>query len=507
MKTNCTKFLAALLAMAILFLSIPHDVQAAGKKPELEKSTVSLSSGESYTIKFKNVSKSAKVKCKYTADNKYVTVSSKGVIKAKNYPNKKTTITVKATITEKGKKAKKYTFKQIVKIVKPIALDKKTVTLEPKQKYTIKLKNVPKNAKVKCSYYTDNSNVSVSKKGVVTAGKRSGKKTKIVIIATVTESGKKAKNYTFYQTVKIVALSKNKENNESNADSSGKNTNLSVGDIGKSGNFKIGLQYVKRMNYLPTALGEETNIGAGNEVILPFFEAFNTSASQQQIRFDDITCYADGVQVGKVDTYIKVECDGIPQYYYEGIAGNAKVLSVRQFAVPKGWKELNFFYGSDISWTIKQKDARSENYKYKSLFANTNRAVTRVGTSIYNGTHTIVFDGAQNYSKEVLRETRNYVIFKFTVKNTGSSALDYDLVGYDMAAYRNNSYIGEAEYILDEQIDGYSDVFDIDSIQPGMSAKVYVAFESMLEGNDYYMIYNEGYISDDIKGSVYTIVN
>ena len=49
--------------------------------------------------------------------------------------------------------------------------------------------------------------------------------------------------------------------------------------------------------------------------------------------------------------------------------------------------------------------------------------------------------------------------------------------------------------------------FDVDSIGPGMTSKVYVAFNDMLEGNDYYMIYNEGYITDDIKGSVYTVVN
>ncbi len=501
MKTNCTKFLATLLAMALLILCIPHDVQAAAKKPELEKSTVTLVSGESYTIKLKNVSKSAKVKCTYKTNNKYVTVSKNGVVKAKNYPNKTTTITVKATITEKGKKAKKFTFKQTIKIAKAITLAKKTVTLQPNQKYTIKLANVPKNAKVKCSYSADNKYASVSKKGVVTAGKSSGKTTRIVVKATVTEKGKKAKTYKFNQTIKIVASSKNDNTG------SEKKTNLSLGGIAKSGNFKIGLQYVKRMNYLPTALGEDTNIGAGNEVILPFFEAYNTSTSQQRIRFDDITCYADGVQVSKVDTYLNVECDGITQYYYADITGKAKVLSVKQFAVPKGWKQLKFFYGSDVSWTIKQKDVRSENYKYKSLFTNANRTVTKKGTSIYNKTHTIVFDGAQKYSKQGLLKTSNYVVFKFTVKNTGSSALDYDMVGDNMTAYRNNSYIGDADYSLNEQIDGYSNIFDIDSIQPGMISKVYVAFNDMLEGNDYYMIYDEGYITDDIKGSVYTIVN
>ena len=61
--------------------------------------------------------------------------------------------------------------------------------------------------------------------------------------------------------------------------------------------------------------------------------------------------------------------------------------------------------------------------------------------------------------------------------------------------------------MLDEQIDGHNDICEIDSIQSGMSAKVYVAFENRLVGNDYYMIYNEGVFSDDIKGSVYTIVN
>ena len=514
MKSCIKKFLVVAMAIAMLAICIPQSAQAAKKtkNPALEKATVTLAVGEKYTIQLKNISKKAKVKCTYKANNNYVSVSKKGVVKAKNYAGKTTKITVKAKVTEKGKKAKNYTFTQTVKIAKAIALNKKTVTLEAGKTNAIQLVNVPNNATVKCSYYTDNNYVSVSSSGVVTAGQYPGKTTKIIVMATVTEKGKKAKNYTFNQTVNISSASTVKDNetdNNKTDNSKTDNKSLSVGGIGKSGNFKIGLQYVKRMDYLPTALGKVTDIGTGKEVILSFFEAYNDSTSQQKMRFDKVTCYADGVQVGEVEAYIKTQCDGIPEYYYEDITDHGKILSVRQFAVPKGWKELRFYYDSDIVWILQQDDVKTAPYEYKSLFSNSNakRILTNSNSAIYNDTHKVVFDGARQYSKDILGETRNYILFMFTVTNTGNTALDYNYVGFDMTAYRNNSYLGEPTTMLDEQIDGHNDICEIDSIQSGMSAKVYVAFENRLVGNDYYMIYNEGVFSDDIKGSVYTIVN
>ncbi len=184
----------------------------------MEKTSVTLHSGEQYTIKLKNIPKTATVKYTYKSDNRYVSVSSKGVVKAKNYPGKQSKITVKARIKEHGKKIKNYTFKLTVNIIKSDKtdgnkktkdkdkapeLDKKTVSLEPGKSYTIKINNVPKKAELKCTYKANNSYVSVSKKGKIKAKNYPGTETKITIKTTIKEKGKKAKTYTFKQKVKI----------------------------------------------------------------------------------------------------------------------------------------------------------------------------------------------------------------------------------------------------------------------------------------------------------------
>ena len=284
-------------------------------------------------------------------------------------------------------------------------------------------------------------------------------------------------------------------------------THMTVGDIAKTGSIYIGLNYVKRMDYLPLVSGKETDIGDGNEVILPFFEVYNDSTNYGRMNFNDITCYADGVQANSVESYIKVQCDGIPNYYWEDIADHAKAISVQQFAVPKGWQELRFYYGSSIIWTLTQDDVKTEKFVFNSILSHFDmgRRETAAGSVIYNSdSQQIIFDGATLYSK---KSYGTYVIFEFTVNNTSSASLDYDLVGYKMTAYQGNYYLGDASFVLDSQIDGHSNVFNVDSIEPGMSAKVYVAFEKRFDWNDYYVLYDDGYGSHSFRGSAYTIVD
>lgn len=283
-------------------------------------------------------------------------------------------------------------------------------------------------------------------------------------------------------------------------------SNMKVGEIGRSDDVYVGLSYVKRMTYLPTALGKETKIGKGNEVIMAFFDFYNHSDKTSSISPDNITCYADGVQVGNVETAIKVRCDGINQLHSAEIAGKTQMMSVQDFAVPKGWKELKFFYNSVCIWTVSQDDVKKDPFKFSTMFKDLDikRTVVSEGTTIYNDDYEVVFQGVKDYTyKNKYSGNRQYVIFKFTVKNTGTSAIDYKLAGYSMNGYQNNYYLGTADYLLDGKIDGYINIYKVDSIEPGMTANIYVAFDGAAKGGNVFMVYDDGYIVNKERGVVY----
>ena len=139
-------------------------VKKASKKVALSKSAVTLIAGKSYTLKLNNA-KASKVKWA-SSNKKIVTVSSKGVIKAKKAG--------KATVVAKyGGKSYKCAV-TVKKAAKKIVLNKSAITLVKGKKYVLKLKNaVPKKVKWKSS---NKKIAKVSSKGVV-KGKRAGKAT------------------------------------------------------------------------------------------------------------------------------------------------------------------------------------------------------------------------------------------------------------------------------------------------------------------------------------------
>ena len=281
---------------------------------------------------------------------------------------------------------------------------------------------------------------------------------------------------------------------------------MKLGDIGVKDNINVGLAYVKRMNYLPTALGPEEDIGEGNEVILAYFDFYNNNDKSKSISPNDITCYADGIQVGDVETYIKVESDGISQYYNETLAAHTQMVSVQDYAVPIGWNELKFFYKSECIWTVTQDNVSEEPYSFSSMYIDlkVDREVTNEGTVIYDDKYKIEFQGATDYvHNNMVWGDTSYVVFKYLITNTGSEAVNYSLAGYQMSGYQNNYYLGSAVYSMTDDIEGYKNIYSVDSIEPGMSAQIYVAFESFGDPGNLYMVYDDGYIIDQIKGSVY----
>ena len=97
--------------------------------------------------------------------------------------------------------------------------------------------------------------------------------------------------------------------------------------------------------------------------------------------------------------------------------------------------------------------------------------------------------------------------FKYTVVNLEDHELNYEDVGRFAMGYQDNYYMGYADFLTSATIDGYSNVFDVDSIPAGMSAKIYMAFEKKFEGGEnYYMIYDEGDYERDIKGTTYAVM-
>lgn len=280
---------------------------------------------------------------------------------------------------------------------------------------------------------------------------------------------------------------------------------MRVGDIGYVDDIYVGLSYVKKMNYLPTALGENTDIGEGNEVILGFFDFYNSSDEKEYVNPSDITCYVDGVQVEDVeDNYIKVVCDGIRQYSNIYMDDNTQMISVQDFAVPSGWNEIKFYFESECVWTISPDDVMTDDYEFSSMYdLDIQRDLVEEDTIIYQGDYEVIYKGVSDYTYSSVYGDEKYVAFKFTINNTGEETIDYSFAGFEMAAYQNNYYLGDADYVLDNKIDDFSNIFNIDTIEPGMTTNIYIAFESFVSDGDLYMIYDDGYINNKVKGSVF----
>lgn len=335
----------------------------------------------------------------------------------------------------------------------------------------------------------------------------------ILVMIGIGKSYSKSKNNT---TTANVTISQNSTQNNNVASPSSDpgitvspNDSLKVGDIGVINNMYVGLAYVKRMSYLPGFNDKYDDIGPDREVILAFFDFYNDSNSYASAEPYSITCYVDGYQVEDVNLIRRVKCDGILQYSKEKIADHGQMISVQDFDVPVNWKEIKLYYKSECVWTVHQEDVKSEEYVFQTMYPNLTitRTPVRVGDIVFHEDYDIIFQGVTEYTDtNRLYGDRTYIIFKYTIHNTGKTPINYEKAGYRMKAYQNNYFIGDANYTIDEQIDGYSNIYNIDSIEPGMSANIYLAFDRMIEMKncrDYYMIYNDGYNSDKIRATVF----
>ncbi len=276
-------------------------------------------------------------------------------------------------------------------------------------------------------------------------------------------------------------------------------------DIAESKGLYIGLNYVKSMDYLPLALDQKEEVDPSHEVIIPFIEVFNGASKKQTFRADKISCYIDGTQVDKVDTYLRSDIDGIHAIggSYELEPGTMALLT-RDYEVTRGWSEMKLFYDDSCIWTLSSSEVGTDKFNRESLFnIDVSREVTQEGGVIYDDEYKVTYKGFEEYTKDNLWGSQDYAIVKLTIENTGDKMLDFGLVGYNMRGYNNNYLMDSPNYTLDEKFDSFINIHNVENIQIGMSTDAYVAFEITEPVNSFYFVYDTGYIIDNALGSVY----
>ena len=216
----------------------------------------------------------------------------------------------------------------------------------------------------------------------------------------------------------------------------------------------------------------------------------------------------DGVQATDVESYIKVYADGIHQYYYETLDPSFQLISVQDFEVSEEWQEIKFYYQSDCTWTISKNNVSENPYKPGTIInVNRNLKETKVDDYIISGKYGVQYKGAEIVCDEnTYRGNVYYVVYKFNITNNSDNALDTSSYGSKMRSYQNNCFLGDTEYLLDDTIDGYIDINDIDSIEPGMSANVYIAFETIanIQTGRFIMIFDDGHGTNGVTHVVIT---
>lgn len=158
-------------------------VKVPATKIKLNKRSVTINKGKTYTLKATLTPSNSTDSVKWTSSNKKVAkVYSNGKVKAVGAGT--------ATITATTTSGKKITCKVTVKApATKIKLNKKTIKLEKGEKYTLKATTTPKKSTDTIKWISSNKKVArVSNKGVVTAVKKG-----TAIITAKTTSGKTVK--------------------------------------------------------------------------------------------------------------------------------------------------------------------------------------------------------------------------------------------------------------------------------------------------------------------------
>ncbi len=291
---------------------------------------------------------------------------------------------------------------------------------------------------------------------------------------------------------------------------SSKSTGMKLNEIGKDKSFYVSVLGVRSSDKLETAVNNYSEeIPEGKEVLYIFVEVYNNSKKTENYSSDNISAYADSIQAEKPDTYFLVGIDGYKSMSSYKMDAGRKAMILKAVIVNKGWQELTVF-ANDLSWKVTPEDVSNE-FSYKTVLDTKDASsVNKEGDVVYSGKYELVYDGFEFYTvTNMFIGDKVYAVFKYTLKNQGESTIDYSMVGYSMRGYINNRLTDDASYTLNDTVNGYTNVFDVDEIKSGMSSKIYIAFElEAAETNNIStfesvsMTYDAGYITSEVLGTV-----
>ncbi len=280
--------------------------------------------------------------------------------------------------------------------------------------------------------------------------------------------------------------------------------NMKIGEIGKNDPYYFGLCCVRSLDYIQTALPDYTEeIPSDKEVIYALVEIYNDSWDIQHYYRDDLSVYCDGVKAPEPDTALLVGIDGYNLFNSYEMDPETRALYVYACVVDKDWKELSVFAG-DLCWKVSPEDISSTPYEYTSLYdIYVPDSLTDKGGVITTDKYTLTYDDFEIYTHQnAAFGNQLYAIFKFTIENTTSTALDYKMVGYNMRGYQNLTLLDGADYTMDDSIGNYINVYEVEEIKPGMTAKIYVPFEIRNSDGVFSCVYDTGYLDNEVVAIV-----
>lgn len=252
--------------------------------------------------------------------------------------------------------------------------------------------------------------------------------------------------------------------------------------IGARAMDQIEFPYADSDSYM-ASLYAPSELTSEEEAIYPIIQIYNGTEEGYMFFTKDISLYSDSVQIEREDLDYFTTIDGV-FYPDNGVLdpGESVIISV-PFKVNRDWTELTVFYGN-MSWKILQEDIAREEQPIESPFEVAyDHTITNEETIIYSGEDIdIRFDGAEIFE----RYDKEYIAFLYTFTNTTDEVITLDIGTdkyYMLRAYQDSVHLTASVHFPDEVIQNHQNMFNDDSfynrleIHPGMSAKVYAAFE------------------------------
>jgi len=280
---------------------------------------------------------------------------------------------------------------------------------------------------------------------------------------------------------------------------SSETTNLKMGTIVRSEGFYVSLNCVRSLKKVQTAIKSYAeDISSNQEVIYPIIEVYNYSNVVKDFSKSYIAVYADSIQAAQPDTYMLVGVDDFKEYQSYSIDAKKKSVIITGFVVEKGWSSMTIFCG-DVSWTITPNEISSKPYSHTTSFEEPfEYSITEEGSKVYSGDFDLIFDKCEIIEeKNVVDGKRKYAVFEFSLNNTSSKTLECGLWGYQMRGYMNSSLLDEADWTIDKIVNGYSNIFNVDEVRPGMTAKIYVCFRVPDKKGTFECFFDTGYIGNE----------